>query len=89
MAYFNDLKYRACRPTEVTMKYRDVSSSMLAQVAYSTSEAMLAVRFNDGREYHFFNVPERVHAELLEAPSIGQYFNLRIRNSGYAFERVS
>ena len=70
------------------MDYHQVSSSSIAAIAYQASTSTLRVRFRKGNEYSYTSVPERVFCELLSADSIGQYFNTRIRNVGYTFERV-
>ena len=70
------------------MDYQQVSSSSIAAIAYRASTSTLRIRFQRGNEYSYSSVPENVFHELLSADSIGQYFNVRIRNAGYTFERV-
>lgn len=70
------------------MDYQQVTSSSIAAIAYQRSTSTLGVRFQRGSEYSYFSVPENVFYELLSADSKGQYFNARIRNAGYTFERV-
>ncbi len=70
------------------MGYQRVSSSTLAAIAYERSTLTLGVRFERGYEYLYFSVPENVYLELRSADSKGRYFNARIRNAGYTFQRV-
>ena len=70
------------------MDYQQVSSSSIAAIAYQRSTSTLSLRFQRGYEYSYFSVPESVFHELLSANSKGQYFNARIRNADYTFERV-
>lgn len=59
-----------------------VSSSNLASVGYDPSSETLEVEFvNTGKVYEYYNVPPFEFDRLLEASSIGQYFNANIRNS--------
>ena len=61
------------------MKREPVKSSVIASVGYDADAEMLEVKFHTGRTYRYFDVPRRVHRELLAAGSIGAYFNSEIR----------
>lgn len=75
--------------SEGTRGYQPVSSStLLAAIAYERSTLTLGIRFRQGSEYLYFPVPESVYVELRSADSKGRYFNARIRNAGYTFQRV-
>ena len=69
------------------MKRISVNSSNILEVGYDTLASTLEIVFTDGRVYQYFDVPERVHSDLLQAPSAGQYFNSEIRGV-YRFSRV-
>ncbi len=56
-----------------------VQSSNLASVGYEGD--ILEVEFRNGRIYQYFTVPEWVHRDLMEASSVGTYFNQNIRNA--------
>jgi len=58
-----------------------VESSALASVGYDEDLEMLEVEFTSRNVYRYYEVPARVHHELLHAPSKGQFFNTRIRNA--------
>lgn len=59
------------------MQRQPVGSSSLASVGYE--DEVLEVRFRNGGLYRYFEVPEDVYCELMEAGSIGRFFNQRIR----------
>jgi hypothetical protein len=64
------------------MERQSVSSSNLASVGYDPSSETLEVEFvTTGKVYEYYNVPQFEFDRLLEASSIGQYFNANIRNS--------
>ncbi|MCC0036839.1 MAG: KTSC domain-containing protein [Hoeflea sp.] len=64
------------------MERQPVSSSSLASVGYNSDSETLEVEFvSTGKVYEYYNVPQFVYDRLMEAPSIGQYFNAEIRNA--------
>lgn len=62
-----------------------VVSSNLDEVGYDGQD--LYIRFHGGRLYRYFNVPESVYIELLNAPSKGQYHARHIKYV-YRYERL-
>ncbi|MDE0358216.1 MAG: KTSC domain-containing protein [Gammaproteobacteria bacterium] len=48
----------------------------------------LEVEFHGGRVYQYYGVPKQIVDEMMQAPSVGKFFNLYIRE-GYAYSRVS
>jgi KTSC domain-containing protein len=71
------------------MDRQPVTSESLASVGYDAATPMLEVEFTTGRVYRYFGVPARVYADLMAASSLGAFFNARIRNAGYDYERVA
>jgi lysyl-tRNA synthetase class 2 len=67
--------------------YRRVSSSSIAEVGYNPSTSTLAIRFHNGREYWYADVPSATLEALLSASSIGAFFQAEIRDS-YPFQRI-
>lgn len=63
-----------------------VDSSVIADAAYGQTVPVLTIRFQTGRVYHYYDVPEEIYRDLMAAESKGQYFNRRIRNQ-YLFKR--
>lgn len=64
------------------MERYPVSSSSLASVGYDANSETLQVEFTaTGKVYEYYNVPQFMYDRLLEAASIGQFFNAEIRNA--------
>ena len=64
----------------VKMERQPVESSSLASVGYSPDSEILEVEFKNGTIYEYYNVPQVIYDQLMEAPSAGQYFSFNIRN---------
>lgn len=62
------------------MKRQAVESSNLASIGYDAENEILEVEFNHGGVYQYFDVPQDVYAELMNADSHGKYFSANIRN---------
>jgi hypothetical protein len=56
-----------------------VTSSLIRAVGYDAAALRLYVEFHSGDVYAYEWVSRRAHRELMEAPSIGAYFNREIR----------
>lgn len=69
------------------MDRQPVSSSHLASIGYNSDSETLEVEFSSGRVYEYYNVPQFMYERLMEASSIGAFFNAEIRN-GYACNPV-
>lgn len=67
---------------------KEVKSSTISHVGYEDNTNTLKVKFKDGAEYHYQNVPKKEHDDLLNAESVGKHFVKNIRNS-YKFTKVS
>ena len=61
------------------MKRHTVESTTLLMIAYDLDRQILQLQFRDHANYNYFDVPADVYQELLDAPSIGGYFNRYIR----------
>lgn len=70
------------------MKPLVVESNTLATVAYDAEHGLLQIEFRDRAVYQYFEVPAKVYAALLQAPSKGSYFN-RIIRGRFAYVRPS
>lgn len=68
------------------MQRVSVTSSVLVSVGHV--RGVLEVEFVGGAVYRYVGVPEHVYVHLLNADSLGTYFNDHIRDS-YDYERVS
>jgi len=71
------------------MQYYAVSSSSLSEIGYDESSNTLAVRFQNGSEYHYFGVPESEFQALRYAGSVGTYLNASIKTAGYPYAKIS
>jgi hypothetical protein len=70
------------------MDRQPVQSSNIASIGYDGVEQTLEVEFRKtGSVYQYTDVPQRVHQELINAPSIGKYFHSRIKKE-YPFFQV-
>lgn len=69
------------------MKRQSVESSNLASVGYDAENEILEVEFKHGGVYQYFDVPENVYKELMNADSHGVYFSSNIRND-YEYQKV-
>ena len=56
-----------------------VESTTLKTIAYDEGLALLRLEFRSLAIYDYFGVPVAVHEELLNASSIGAYFNKQVR----------
>ena len=65
----------------------EVHSSELRSVGYDASISLLEVEFQSGEVYQYFNVPAEFVLGLLEADSLGRYFNAQIRPK-FKFKQV-
>lgn len=59
---------------------RPVVSSNIASVGYREDLLVLAVRFMSGSFYIYEGVPLHVYEEMITAPSVGSYFNNKIKS---------
>ncbi len=69
------------------MKRQAVESSNLASVGYDAENEILEVEFIHGGIYQYFDVPENVFEELMNADSHGVYFSANIRND-YEYQKL-
>jgi hypothetical protein len=64
------------------LERQTVSSSSVASVGYDPNSETLEVEFvSTGRVYEYYNVPQFMYDRLMDAPSIGVFFNAEIKNS--------
>ena len=64
-----------------------VSSSTVRSIGYDRQTETLEIEFGSGRVYQYYGVPDRLHVEIMQAPSKGQFFNTYIRDQ-YPYSRV-
>lgn len=70
------------------MKRVAVSSSSVRELGYDPDEQLLEVLFHNGSLYRYEQVPAEVVQALLEADSLGRYFNQVFKPQDYAYRRI-
>ena len=73
----------------VSMKRIPVKSTCLASVGYDPKRHILEVEFKGSRagNYQYHGVPPQEHRRLMQADSVGKYYNRKIKDR-YPFDIV-
>ncbi len=69
------------------MEREMVSSSTIISVGYDQATETLEIEFKHGGVYQYYNVPQVVHQQFMEADSKGQFHHVYIKSS-YPYSRV-
>jgi hypothetical protein len=69
------------------MNRTPVSSSYAASVGYDANTTTLEVEHHDGSVYQYFDIPETVYRELMQASSFGAFMHTEIRDQ-YRYTKV-
>lgn len=69
------------------MERQKVQSSNLASIGYDEENQLLEIEFNHGGVYEYFDVPNDVYEELMNASSHGKYFISEIKDS-YDYNKI-
>jgi hypothetical protein len=69
------------------MNREPVASTNIAEIGYDEPSQTLEVQFTNGSVYQYYNVPQAVHEQLMQAASKGQYLAYQIKNV-YPYSRV-
>lgn len=69
------------------MDMQSVSSSNIAAVGYNEATKKLHVQFHNGSTYVYDDVPADVHEALVNADSVGKYFNANVKDV-YSYARI-
>ena len=56
-----------------------VSSSYITEIGYDPDSETLEVMIKNERVYQYYNVPPVEFDRMMEAPSVGTYFNAEIK----------
>jgi len=70
------------------MKRVAVHSSSLRALGYDLDQQALEVEFHNGSQYRYEQVPAEVVQALLEADSLGRYFNQVFKAQHYPYRRI-
>lgn len=69
------------------MNRQPVTSSNIASIGYDANSQTLEIEFLNGGVYQYFDVPQHVYEELMNASSHGQYLAQNIKGV-YRFSKV-
>lgn len=69
------------------MNRQPVTSSNIASIGYDATSQTLEIEFLNGGLYQYFDVPQHVHEELMNASSHGQYLAQNIKGV-YRYSKV-
>ena len=69
------------------MNRQPVSSSLVKSIGYERQTETLEIELGSGRVYQYYGVPGRLHVEIMQAPSKGQFFNLCIKDQ-FSYSQV-
>jgi hypothetical protein len=64
-----------------------VTSSNIQSIGYDAPSAVLEVEFTSGDVYQYFNVPEHVHQQFMNASSHGEFLADNIRYN-YRYQKI-
>ena len=71
------------------MQRAPVTSTNIRSIGYDSQSAVLEVEFTSGDVYQYFDVPEHLYNNLLQAASPGQFLNINIIQYGYRYQKIS
>lgn len=69
------------------MDKNPVTSSTIAAIGYDEDSQTLEIEFLNGNVYQYFDVPQYIGNEILNAPSCGQYLSQNIKGI-YRYSKV-
>lgn len=69
------------------MLRQNVSSSNVKSVGYDTDSETLEIEFHSGGIYQYLGVPEYIYNSLINASSIGGYFDEHIKDR-FRFNKI-
>ena len=78
---------RLIEPETTGIKRTTVTSSNIASVGYDAENMILEIEFNHGGIYQYFDVPQKVYDELINAKSYASYFMYNIKNE-YEYQKM-
>ena len=64
-----------------------VTSSNISSIGYDPATAILEIEFLSGGVYQYFDVPEHIHQDLMNASSHGEFFSEYIKSS-YRYQKI-
>ncbi len=61
-------------------------SNAIESFDYDEKNQILRVKFHNGKIYKYHDVPEKIHLDWKNAPSVGQYFNVCVKDK-FGFDK--
>lgn len=61
------------------MEFKPVQSSSIKALHYDKEQHKLTIEFKQGKHYQYSDVPEYMYIRLIQAKSIGKFFNDNIK----------
>jgi hypothetical protein len=58
-----------------------VQSKSIKSIGYDAQTSTLEIEFHNGNVYQYFDVPQAVHVEMMQAASLGQFFIGQIKGN--------
>lgn len=65
-----------------------VNSSSIKSIGYSIDDKELEVEFKTGDIYLYYNIPQLIYKQLMNADSIGSAFHFLIREGDYSYTKI-
>ncbi len=69
------------------MERYSVASSNISSIGYDAGTETLEIEFLNGSIYQYYNVPQNMYDQLIQAGSKGRFLNTYIKNA-YPYSRV-
>jgi hypothetical protein len=73
---------------ELEIKMRPVNSSNIATIGYDDKTNTLAVRFKNGKLYHYYGINKIIYTSLLSSQSLGSYLYQHVINKKIKFKQI-
>lgn len=70
------------------MKRSTVNSSNVLSVGYDTTTSTMEVEFKNGDIYQYYEVPEGIYQNLINAASVGKYLDQNVKKRGYRYKII-
>lgn len=70
------------------MERQRVISSNILSIGYDAPTAILEVEFTSGDIYQYFDVPEYLYQQFMQAASMGEFLNENIRYN-YRYQKIN
>ena len=70
------------------MRREPVDSDALRSIGYDIARRVLELEFSSGTVYRYFEVPEPLYLDLMQAPSHGAFFAEHIRDAGFDYQQI-